>query len=85
MEHPVRCTNLKLCVNWKGFQKRICWTERRIKGLKGIQRGDTMADTEMEERLRDAETRARDAEAMMIQVQVMLPDEGVAQCAYSRS
>ena len=35
-----------------------------------------MADTEMEERLRDAETRARDAEAMMIQVQVMLPDEG---------
>ena len=35
-----------------------------------------MADTEMEERLRDAETRARDAEAMMIQVQVMLRDEG---------
>ena len=35
-----------------------------------------MADTEMEERLRDAETRARDAEAMMIQVQVMLSDEG---------
>ena len=35
-----------------------------------------MAETEMEERLRDAETRARDAEAMMIQVQVMLRDEG---------
>ena len=27
-----------------------------------------MADAELEERLRDAETRARDAEAMMIQV-----------------
>ena len=47
-----------------------------------------MAETEMEERLRDAETRARDAEAMMIQVQVMLRDEGgrtAVQCAYSRS
>ena len=49
-----------------------------------------MADTEMEERLRDAETRARDAEAMMIQVQVMLSDEGgrtvcFISTAYSRS
>ena len=45
-----------------------------------------MADTEMEERLRDAETRARDAEAMMIQVQVMLRNEGGRTvCLYSRS
>ena len=44
-----------------------------------------MADTEMEERLRDAETRARDAEAMMIQVQVMLLGLGCQGDSHSRS
>ena len=44
-----------------------------------------MADTEMEEKLHHAETRARDAEAMMIQVQVMLLGLGYQGDSHSRS
>ena len=39
---------------------------------RGVPKSRAMADTELEERLRDAETRARDAEAMMMQVLAML-------------
>ena len=50
-----------MLMNWE--------TDLGTRATKGeIQNCGAMADTELEERLRDAETRARDAEAMMIQV-----------------